>query len=347
MKPKQCLYKLLTGLGLIIILGLYSFGETFNFKINRITLKNAKISSKKTNDKKVDGEKVDEKNANKNKLTILHISDIHLWPKQSKKLKFIKKLNKQINSEKNIDLIISTGDNISSDQAITPLITALAQAGFDKIPGVFVFGSNDYYQPRMSNPLQYFFGPSSRKKNYTKKQKLDNARLKKGLEFLGWQFVEKKQIDMKINNINLSIAGGPDYHLPKNRQFYNSNYSNTNDSHHNYSRNNYSLKGNKSNSSKLNHLSLAVTHAPYLESLNYFLTKNVDYIFSGHTHGGQIALPKFGAFLTNSDLPRKYSKGVFKVKNSYICISEGLGTAAFFPFRFFCPPAISIIEIKG
>jgi predicted MPP superfamily phosphohydrolase len=286
-------------------LGLYSYFETKFFKVSYSKIGN-------------------------NNIRILHISDIHLYPFQKRKLKFIKKLNDKINSKNKIDLIISTGDNISSNKAISILITTLAQAGFDKIPGVFVFGSNDYYKPRISNPLKYFFGPSSRKKKYTNREKLDTDRLKKGFEFLGWKFVENNNVNLKIKNKNLSIIGGPDYHLPKNRIFYKNSINNHN---------------SKNKPSQQNHLNLAVTHAPYLEVLNYFLNKNVNYIFSGHTHGGQICLPKFGSFLTNCDLPREYSKGVFKVKNSYISISQGLGTVAFFPFRFFCPPGVTILEI--
>ncbi|MDR2748886.1 MAG: metallophosphoesterase [Bifidobacteriaceae bacterium] len=271
----------------------YSFIETRLFKINRVKINN-------------------------NGIKILHISDIHLFPHQKRKLKFIRKLKKE-----ELDFIICTGDSISSNNAINCLIDTMRDAGFDKIPGAFVLGSNDYFAPKISNPFQYFFGPSSRKSNYTDKKRLDTKRLIAGLEFLGWRFAEETQFEIKIKNKKLKIAGSFDYHFKKNSD----------------------IKNILENSKGKNEITIGITHAPYLEALKPFLENNTNFLFAGHTHGSQIRLPKIGALVTNSDIPKDKASGVFQMENSIVSISEGLGTSAYFPFRFLCRPAVTILEI--
>ena len=81
------------------------------------------------------------------------------------------------------------------------------------------------------------------------------------------------------------------------------------------------------------------------ESVNIILShfsKNVrdnyqgseDFIFSGHTHGGQVRLPIVGGLVAPGEgyFPN-YDKGVFKFKDSIIYIDSGLGNT-FLPLRF-------------
>ena len=81
------------------------------------------------------------------------------------------------------------------------------------------------------------------------------------------------------------------------------------------------------------------------ESVNIILShfsKNVrdnyqgseDFIFSGHTHGGQVRLPIVGGLVAPGEgyFP-DYDKGTFKYKDSIIYIDSGLGNT-FLPLRF-------------
>ena len=81
------------------------------------------------------------------------------------------------------------------------------------------------------------------------------------------------------------------------------------------------------------------------ESINIILShfsKNVrdnyqgseDFIFSGHTHGGQVRLPIVGGLVAPGEgfFP-EYDKGAFKFNNSIIYIDSGLGNT-FLPLRF-------------
>lgn len=74
--------------------------------------------------------------------------DLHLRAGQERKLAFVRSL-----AELEPDLVVNTGDNITEPGAIAPLLAAMD--GLRSLPGVFVFGSNDYYAPRSGNPLKY------------------------------------------------------------------------------------------------------------------------------------------------------------------------------------------------
>ena len=81
-------------------------------------------------------------------IRVLHVSDLHLRAGQERKLAFVRSL-----AELEPDLVVNTGDNITEPGAIAPLLAAMD--GLRSLPGVFVFGSNDYYAPRSGNPLKY------------------------------------------------------------------------------------------------------------------------------------------------------------------------------------------------
>lgn len=86
-------------------------------------------------------------------------------------------------------------------------------------------------------------------------------------------------------------------------------------------------------------------YKPSKESVNIILShfsKNVrdnyrgdeDFIFSGHTHGGQVRMPIVGGLIAPGEgvLP-DFDKGAFKYKNSTIYVDSGLGNT-FLPLRF-------------
>lgn len=66
---------------------------------------------------------------------------------------------------------------------------------------------------------------------------------------------------------------------------------------------------------------------------------------SGHSHGGQIILPRLGSLY----LPRygrKYPSGLYTVGEMYLYTNRGLGTAEL-QVRYNCPPEITIFELKA
>ena len=68
-----------------------------------------------------------------------------------------------------------------------------------------------------------------------------------------------------------------------------------------------------------------------------------DLILAGHSHGGQVRIPFYGALLTPFDTG-KYEVGLFDTDAGPLYVSPGTGYW-FIPVRFFCRPEITVIYI--
>jgi hypothetical protein len=88
-------------------------------------------------------------------------------------------------------------------------------------------------------------------------------------------------------------------------------------------------------------------HAPdYADDLlTYPSGRAVSLMLSGHTHGGQVRLPFLGA-MELPPLGQKYVEGWFRLQNLQLHVNRGLGTVGV-PFRFLCPPEISLLTLRA
>ena len=70
----------------------------------------------------------------------------------------------------------------------------------------------------------------------------------------------------------------------------------------------------------------------------------VDLYLCGHTHGGQIRLPLFGALITSSEFRKRYEMGRYQEGNTILYVSRGLGMEGMgVPrARFLSPPEIVV-----
>ena len=69
-------------------------------------------------------------------------------------------------------------------------------------------------------------------------------------------------------------------------------------------------------------------------------------ILAGHTHGGQLCLPGYGAIVTNCDLDRSRVKGPSNWGSTMkLHVSAGLGTSPYAPARFCCRPEASLLTL--
>lgn len=94
--------------------------------------------------------------------------------------------------------------------------------------------------------------------------------------------------------------------------------------------------------------SMLLTHAP---DAALRLPKREDggpsQVLCGHTHGGQIRVPGWGAPLRHSHLVnRKQASGVFELDGTKVVVSRGFGTAHV-PLRLACRPEIGLITLTG
>lgn len=84
---------------------------------------------------------------------------------------------------------------------------------------------------------------------------------------------------------------------------------------------------------------ILVSHSPDITPL----AKNrVNLILSGHTHGGQIRIPFYGAVLVPSKYGKRYESGFI---DNIVYVSKGLGTSII-KARFNCLPEITLVEVN-
>lgn len=73
--------------------------------------------------------------------------------------------------------------------------------------------------------------------------------------------------------------------------------------------------------------------------------RGVDLYCAGHTHGGQIALPLYGALITFSKFGKKYEAGLFHEGETAMYVNRGIGCEGTPHFRFFARPEVTMIEL--
>ena len=258
-------------------------------------------------------------------LTVLHLSDLHMAPWQRRKQRFVRRL-----AELQPDLIIDTGDNLGHE--IGQLGIEAAFAPFEGVPGAYVWGSNDYWAPQAKNPLSYFGGPSIAPSQGPRR--LDTASLGRFLTGLGWADLNNKAARLVVRGVAIDLVG-------------------VDDPHRGYDRLDEALpglRGLRRRKQKAD-LTLGVAHAPYQRTLDALVDQGADVVLAGHTHGGQVCVPGFGALVTNCDVPRDQVKGVslwtHGGRTARLNVSAGLGTSIYAPVRFACRPEVSLLTLTA
>jgi predicted MPP superfamily phosphohydrolase len=76
-------------------------------------------------------------------------------------------------------------------------------------------------------------------------------------------------------------------------------------------------------------------------------TNRVDLYCAGHTHGGQVALPLYGALVTLSKFGKKYESGLHREGRTWLYVNRGLGMEGGPAprVRFFARPEVTVIEL--
>ena len=75
----------------------------------------------------------------------------------------------------------------------------------------------------------------------------------------------------------------------------------------------------------------------------------VDLMLSGHTHGGQVRLPLFGAVFTSSLYGKAFEMGRYQLDGLTLYVTRGIGMEGSGAprVRFMCPPEIVLWELDG
>ncbi len=243
---------------------------------------------------------------------VLHISDLHMLPGQRSKQRWVAGL-----AALKPDLVVNTGDSLAHPQAVPAVVSALGP--LLELPGVFVYGSNDYYAPRPKNPLRYFFP--------TRHRVLGNPLpwrdLGAALVERGWVDATHRRVQLNAGGVRIAVAGVDDPHLRRDR----------------YDR----IAGPADADADLR---LGLTHSPEPRVLDRFAADGYDLVLAGHTHGGQLRVPGLGALVTNCGLDRARARGASRWgSTTWLHVSAGLGTSPYAPYRFACPPEATLLTL--
>lgn len=87
---------------------------------------------------------------------------------------------------------------------------------------------------------------------------------------------------------------------------------------------------------------ILLSHNP--DSIDQHFNTKISFTLSGHTHGGQVRIPYYGAPV----LPVKnklYSSGVISTAKTKMFISRGIGWSIY-PIRLNCYPEIAVLELR-
>ncbi|MEU5978683.1 metallophosphoesterase [Streptomyces sp. NPDC047315] len=258
-------------------------------------------------------------------LRVLQVSDIHMVSGQRKKRAWLQSL-----AGLRPDFVVNTGDNLSDPEGVPEVLDALGP--LMEFPGVYVFGSNDYYGPRPRNPARYLLEKVQGRHGLNGNPPVVGAihnpwtDLRDAFDAAGWVGLTNTRGRLKLDAGEIAFTGLDDPHIKRDRY--------------------PEVAGGPDPDADL---SLAVVHAPYLRCLDAFTADGYPLILAGHTHGGQVCIPFYGALVTNCDLDTDRVKGLSTHdsagRTSYLHVSAGCGANRYTPVRFACPPEATLLTL--
>lgn len=264
-------------------------------------------------------------------LRVLHLSDLHLLPAHERTRRWVAQL-----ADLEPDLVVDTGDNLGGAGAVPTVLEALD--GLLDRPGVFVLGSNDRYGPRRANPFRYLRGPSRLTPD---REELPTADLVDGFRRRGWVDLDNARADLEVDGLHLSLVGSDDPHIDLDR---------------------YDDVRRPAPPTDAD-VALGVVHAPYRRVLDPMAADGLDLVLAGHTHGGQVCVPGFGALVTNCDVPRRAVKGLTRWRSgvgpvdaptplapgrdddTWLHVSAGVGASVHARVRVACRPEATLLRL--
>jgi predicted MPP superfamily phosphohydrolase len=85
----------------------------------------------------------------------------------------------------------------------------------------------------------------------------------------------------------------------------------------------------------------------YPDLIREVAAKKIDLYCAGHTHGGQVALPLYGALVTLSKYGKKYEAGLYREGETTLYVNRGIGMEGGPAprVRFWARPEVTVIEI--
>ena len=240
-------------------------------------------------------------------LIVLHLSDLHFVRQDPRKARFLEALPTP-------DVTVVTGDFLAEPEAIEAAVHGLRPVR-GRLASWFVLGSNDYFVPKPLNYFAYF--SKGRKRRPARRGR--GPELIRALEGDGWEDLTNVHHDVSLEGIDIELLGLDDAHIRR-----------------------HDLRVAPRRAEE--RFGFAVMHSP--DSAPEAAALGYELIVAGHTHGGQVGLPFIGALVTNCTMPPKLASGLIRMGAAVLHISRGLGTSKYAPFRFWCRPEATYLELR-
>lgn len=245
------------------------------------------------------------------RITVLHVSDLHATPGQPWKVEWVRSL-----AELEPDLVVDTGDNMGGPGAVPVVLEALAP--LLERPGAFVPGSNDWFAPVLKNPARYLL-PDDGERRYG--LRLPWGELRSSFTDAGWMDLTHRRQTVEVRGLAVELGGVSDAHLRADH---------------------YDRIAGRTGAD----VAIGLSHSPEPRVLDAYTDDGFRLVMSGHTHGGQLRVPGFGALVTNCGLDRRRARGLSPWRDgTYLHVSAGLGTSPYAPVRFACPPEATLLTL--
>ncbi len=244
-------------------------------------------------------------------LTVLHLSDLHLTARRRALARWLEGLPAELGERP--DLVAVTGDLIEDRPGIEPAIRVLS--AFDATLGRFyVLGSHDYYESAGPSYSKYFTG--SRK--VRRAARADTETLEAGLAEAGWAPLTNATEVVDSPGGRIRVSGVDDPYIGRHNTEHISR-----------------APGEVA--------AIGMMHAP--DVVSNFALHGFDLVLGGHTHAGQVRLPRLGALVTNCSLPAGLAGGLHRIGATWLHVSPGLGSSKYFPFRFLARPEATLLRL--
>ncbi len=241
-------------------------------------------------------------------LVVLHLSDLHFVRHDLRKARFLAALPTP-------DVTVVTGDFLAEPEAVATAVESVRPLR-GRLASWFVLGSNDYFVPEPLNYIAYFL---KRRRRRRRARRGRAPELVRQLLADGWTDLTNVRRDVSLEGLDVELLGLDDAHIRR-----------------------HDLRVAPRRAE--GRFGVAVMHspdsAPEAAALGYGL------IVAGHTHGGQVQLPFVGALVTNSTMPRRLVSGLIRMGTAVLHTSRGLGTSKYAPFRFWCLPEATYLELR-
>ena len=154
--------------------------------------------------------------------------------------------------------------------------------------------------------------------------------LKSQMIELGVKILENEAQEIQLNNSTINILGINDPSFNKERDILDSEIVKNNMENIQYNKDNFTI---------------LLSHRP--EVFKIYVEKNIDLVFTGHAHGGQIRLPFIGGIIApNQGTFPEYTDGIYREKDTTMVVSRGIGNSII-PFRVNNRPELMIVELKS